>query len=63
MEDKSQSNILKYLAVTVTSKEMRMTLESLTLGLMKESWVSRLDSYLKQQGFKRGATESNIYLK
>ena len=27
------------------------------------AWFSRLDSYLKQQGFKRGATESNLYLK
>ena len=26
-------------------------------------WFSRLDGYLKQQGFKRGAIESNIYLK
>ena len=26
------------------------------------AWFSRLDSYLKQQGFKRGATKSNIYL-
>ena len=27
------------------------------------AYFSRLDSYLKQQGFKRGATESNLYLK
>ena len=27
------------------------------------AWFSRLDSYLKQQGFKRGVTESNLYLK
>ena len=27
------------------------------------AWFSRLDNYLKQQGFKRGATEINIYLK
>ena len=27
------------------------------------AWFSRLDSYLKQQGFKRGATETNLYLK
>ena len=27
------------------------------------AWFSRLDSSLKQQGFKRGATESNLYLK
>ena len=27
------------------------------------AWFSRLDSYLKQQGFKRGATKSNLYLK
>ena len=27
------------------------------------AWFSRLDNYLKQQGFKRGATESNLYLK
>ena len=26
-------------------------------------WFSRLDNYLKRQGFKRGATESNLYLK
>ena len=26
------------------------------------AWFSRLDSYLKQQGFRRGATESNLYL-
>ena len=26
-------------------------------------WFSRMDRYLKQQGFKRGATESNLYLK
>ena len=26
-------------------------------------WYSRLDNYLKKQGFKRGATESNLYLK
>ena len=38
MEDQPQSNILKCLEVTVTSKEMRMTLEILTLGLMKESF-------------------------
>ena len=36
MEDQHLSDILKYLAVNVTSKETRMTLESLTLGLMKE---------------------------
>ena len=27
------------------------------------SWFSRLDSYLKQQGYKRGATKSNLHLK
>ena len=27
------------------------------------AWFSILDSYLKQQGFKRGASESNLYLK
>ena len=27
------------------------------------AWFSRLDNYLKQQGFKRGATEINLYLK
>ena len=26
-------------------------------------WFSRLENYLKKQGFKRGAIESNIYLK
>ena len=27
------------------------------------AWFSRLDNYLKQQGFKIGATKSNLYLK
>ena len=27
------------------------------------SWFSRLDSYLKQQGFKTEVTKSNLYLK
>ena len=27
------------------------------------AWFSRLDSYLKQQGYKRGVTNSNIYIK
>ena len=27
------------------------------------AWFSRLDSYLKHQGFRRGSTESNLYLK
>ena len=27
------------------------------------AWFSRLENYLKQQGFKRGDIESNIYLK
>ena len=27
------------------------------------AWFSRLDNYLKQHGFKRGVTESNLYLK
>ena len=27
------------------------------------AWFSRLDNYLKQQGFKRGANESNLHLK
>ena len=27
------------------------------------AWFSRLYSYLKQQGFKRGVTEINLYLK
>ena len=27
------------------------------------AWFSRLDNYLKQQGFKRGVTESNLNLK
>ena len=26
-------------------------------------WFSRLDSYLNQQGYKRGAIESNLYIK
>ena len=33
------------------------------LKQVPRAWFSRLDSYLKQQGFKRGANESNIYLK
>ena len=36
MEYQPQSNISKYLAVIVTLKGTRMTLASLTLGLMKE---------------------------
>ena len=27
------------------------------------AWFSRLDNYFKQQGFKGGATKSNLYLK
>ena len=27
------------------------------------AWFSRLDNYLKQQGYKRGATQSNLYIK
>ena len=26
------------------------------------AWFSRLDKYLKQQGYKRGATNSNLYI-
>ena len=26
------------------------------------AWFSRLDNYLKQQGYKRGATNSNLYI-
>ena len=26
-------------------------------------WFSRLENYLKQQGYKRGATENNLYIK
>ena len=33
------------------------------LKQIPRAWFSRLDNYLKQQGFKRGATESNLYLK
>ena len=33
------------------------------LNQSPRAWFSRLDNYLKQQGFKRGATESNLYLK
>ena len=31
--------------------------------MLTRAWFSKLDNYLKQQGFKRGATESNLYLK
>ena len=27
------------------------------------AWFSRLDNYLKQQGYKKGATDSNLYIK
>ena len=27
------------------------------------AWHSRLDKYLQQQGFKRGATNNNLYMK
>ena len=27
------------------------------------AWFSRLDNYLKHQGYKRGATDSNLYIK
>ena len=27
------------------------------------AWFSRLDSYLKKQGYKRGVTDSNLYIK
>ena len=33
------------------------------LKQVPRAWFSRLDSYLKQQGVKRGSTESNLYLK
>ena len=26
------------------------------------AWFSRLDNYLKQQGYKRGSTDSNLYI-
>ena len=26
-------------------------------------WFSRLENYLKQQGYKRGATDCNLYIK
>ena len=26
------------------------------------AWFSRLENYLKQQGYKRGATENNLYI-
>jgi hypothetical protein len=34
-------------------------------GLKKplESWYSRLDKYLQEQGFKKGNVDSNIYVK
>ena len=28
-----------------------------------KSWHSRLEKYLQQQGFKRGAADSNLYIK
>ena len=27
------------------------------------AWFSRLDNYLKQQGYKRGAIDNNLYIK
>ena len=30
---------------------------------MPRAWFSRLDKYLKQQSYKRGATDSNLYIK
>lgn len=27
------------------------------------AWYSRLDKYLKQQGFKQGSVDSNLYIK
>ena len=40
-------------------------LQQALYGLKKapRAWFSRLDNYLKQQGYKRGATDSNIYIK
>ena len=29
----------------------------------QRAWISRIENYLKQQGFKRQVTESNPYLK
>ena len=47
------------------NKDYAYKLKKALYGLKQypRAWFSRLDSYLKQQGFKRGATESNIYLK
>jgi hypothetical protein len=27
------------------------------------AWYSRIDKYLQQQGFKRGTTDNNLYIK
>ena len=47
------------------SRDYVCKLKNPLYGLKQDprAWFSRLDRYLKKQGFKRGATESNLYLK
>ena len=47
------------------NKDYVCKLKKVVFGLKQDprAWFSRLDSYLKQQGFKRGVIESNLYLK
>ena len=44
------------------NKDYACKLKKALYGLKQDprAWFSRLDNYLKQQGFKRGAIESNI---
>ena len=46
-------------------KDYVCKLKKAVYGLKQDprAWFSRLDSYLKQKGFKRGVTKSNLYLK
>ena len=41
--------------------KLKKALYGLKQSLKK--WFSRLDTYLKQQGYRRGATHSNLYIK
>ena len=49
----------------VENKDYVYKLKKALYGLKQalRVWFSLLDNYLKQQGFKRGTTESNLYLK